>query len=364
MKEEKVPKIPPAFVVNSVQSFQRGIINFANRLSPPFVQVLTLAAGAWNTQIIYAAAKLGIADLLENGPKSADAIAKETESNPDAIYRLLRALASVGIFKETQDRVFELTPLAETLQKNHPMSVRPLALLIGDSIWREPWGNILHSIKTGEEAFENVFKKSFFDYLNEHENEWETFNNWMTRVSNMNCPVIAASYPFSRFQKVVDIGGGHGSLLAHILRKHPTVNGVLFDLPDVVKNATEIDNAISSRCEIVGGDFFKAVPEGGDLYIMQQIIHDWDDKLANKILTNCRNVMAEDGRVLVVDAVIKPGNSQDMNKMIDLQMLLLTKGGKERTEQEFKKLFRNAGLELTRIIPTTSMFSIIEGRKS
>lgn len=364
MKGKKEPKIPPAFIVNLVQSIQTGIINFANRLSPPFVQMLTLAAGAWNTQIVYAAAKLGIADLLENGPKSADDIAKETESNPAATYRLLRALASVGIFKETQDRVFELTPLAETLQRNHPMSVRPFALLAGSSIWREPWGNIIHSIKTGEQAFEDVFKKSFFDYLNEHEDEWGIFNDWMTRVSNMNCPVVAASYPFSKFQKVVDIGGGHGSLLAHILRKHPTVNGVLFDLPDVVKNATEIDNAISSRCKIVGGDFFKAVPEGGDLYIMQQIIHNWNDELTNKILTNCRNVMADNGRLLVVDAVIKPGNSQDVNKFIDLQMLLLTKGGKERSEQEFRKLFQDAGLELLRIIPTASMLSIIEGKKS
>ena len=363
MKEKKAPKIPPAFMVKLLQSVQTGILSFANRLSPPFVQVITLAGGAWTTQIIYAAAKLGIADLLGNGPKSADALARETGSNPEAIYRLLRALASVGIFKETSDRMFELTPLAETLQKNHPMSVQPAALLMGDSIWREPWGNILHSIKTGEEAFANIFKTSYFDYLNEHEDTWETFNNWMTRVSNMNCPIIAASYPFSKFRKVVDIGGGHGSLLAHILRKHPTVKGVLFDLPDVVKGATEIDSAIASRCEIVGGDFFKAVPEGGDLYIMQQIIHDWPDELDNKILTNCKNVMADNGRVLVVDAVIKPGNSQDMNKFIDLQMLLITKGGRERTEQEFRKLFHDAGLELSRIIPTASMFSIIEGQK-
>ncbi len=284
---------------------------------------------------------MGIADLLENGPKSADDIAKETS-----------------------DRVFELTPLAETLQKNHPMSIRPFALLAGDSIWREPWDNILHSIKTGEAAFENVFKKGFFDYLNEHEDASEIFNDWMTRASYMNCPVIAASYPFSKFHKVVDIGGGQGSLLAHILRKHPTVNGVLFDLPDVVKNATEIDSAISSRCEIVGGDFFKAVPEGGDLYIMQQIIHDWNDELANKILMNCRNAMADSGRLLVVDAVIKPGNSRDLAKIADLQMLLINKGGRERTEQEFRKLFRDAGLELLRIIPTASMFSIIEGKKS
>ncbi len=364
MEERKEPKIPPAFVVNLAQSVQTGIINFANHLSPPFVQMLMLAGGAWGTQMVYTAAKLGIADLLKDGPKSADDIARETKSNPDAIYRLLRALAGEGIFKETPGRMFKLTPVAETLKTNHPMSVRPFVLLAGSPVWREPWGNILHSIKTGEPAFEPVFKKGFFDYLNEHEEEWGIFNDWMTRVSNMNCPVIAASYPFSKFQRVVDIGGGQGSLLAHILRKHPAINGVLFDLPDVVKDATEIDSAIASRCEIVGGDFFKAVPEGGDLYIMQQIIHDWDDELASKILTNCRNAMADNGRLLVVDAVIKPGNSKDMNKIIDLQMLLMTKGGRERTEQEFREPFRDAGLELLRIIPTASMFSIIEGKRA
>jgi hypothetical protein len=263
MKEEKSQLIPPVFLFNALQSFQTGILNFANHLSPPFVQVLILAAGAWNTQIVYAAAKLGIADMLENGPKSADDLAKETESNPDAIYRLLRTLASVGIFKESSDRVFELTPAAKTLQKNHPMSVQPLALLVGDSIWREPWGNIMHSIKTGEEAFENIFKKGFFEYLNEHKDKSEIFNNWMSRVSNMNCPVIA-----------------------------------------------------------------------------------------------------DNGKILVVDAVIKPGNSRDVNKFIDLQMLLINKGGRERTEQEFRKLFQNADLELLKIIPTASMFSIVEGGKN
>ncbi len=364
MKEEKSQPIPPVFLFNLVQSLQTGILNFANRLAPPFVQILTLAAGAWSTQIVYAAAKLGLADLLESRPKSTHDLAKETESNPDAIYRLMRTLASVGIFKEISDRVFELTPSAETLQENHPMSVRPLALLAGDPIWREPWGNIMHSIKTGEAAFENIFKKNFFEYLGEHKDKAEIFNNWMTRVSNMNCPVIAASYPFSKFRKVVDIGGGQGSLVAHILRKHPNINGVLFDMPDVVENAAEIDDDIASRCEIVGGDFFEAVPKGGDLYIMQQVIHDWNNALAVKILSNCRSAMANNGKILIVDAVIKSGNTRDVNKFIDLQMLLLNKGGRERTEQEFRTLFQDAGLELSRIIPTASMFSIIEGKKN
>ena len=364
MKKEKSQSIPPAFIVNTVQTVQTGILNFANRLSPPFVQILSLAAGTMNTQVIYAAAKLGIADLLKDGPKSVDYLAKETESNTDALYRLLRVLSSIGVFKESAERVFEMTPVAEALQNDHPVSVRPFTLLVGDPIWREPWGNIMHSIKTGESAFEHVYGKNFFDYLNEHEEQSEVFNSWMTKVSNMNCPAIAAAYPFNKFKKVIDIGGGHGSMLAHILRKYPAVQGVLFDLPKVVENASEIDDSIAHRCEITGGSFFDAVPAGGDLYIMQQIIHDWEDELAVQILSNCRDAMSDDARILVVDAVIKPGNQRDMNKFIDLQMLLLNKGGRERTEQEFKQLFQQAGLQLLKIIPTASMFSIIEGRKN
>ena len=187
----------------------------------------------------------------------------------------------------------------------------------------------------------------------------------MTVFSIVNCPVIAASYPFSGFRKVIDIGGGRGSLLAHILRQHPSVHGVLFDLPDVVQGASEIDSDISPRCEMVGGDFFKAVPEGGEIYIMQQVIHDWNDELATKILTNCRKAMADNGRLLVVDAVLAPGNVRDVNKFMDLHMLLATKGGRERTEAEFRRLFQDAGLELMRIISTASMlsFSIVEGKK-
>ncbi|NOX84481.1 MAG: methyltransferase [Chlorobi bacterium] len=364
MKNEKSRSVPPAFIVKTVQSVQAGILDFANRLTPPFVQILSLAGGTMGSQALYAAARLGIADLLKDGPKSVDDLAKKTKTNADALHRLLRALASIGVFKETSGKVFELTTAAEALQNDHPQSVRPFVLLMGDPIWRNPWGDIMYSIKTGENAFNHVFGKNFFDYLGEHEELSELFSNWMTKASNMNCPAIAAAYPFNRFGKVVDIGGGQGALLAHILKKYPTVNGVLFDLPKVVEDASEIDDNIASRCEIVGGSFFDSVPAGGDLYIMQQIIHDWEDELAVQILSNCRDVMTDDARILVIDAVIKPGNGRDVNKFIDLQMLLINKGGRERTEQEFRQLFEKAGLKLLKIIPTASMFSIVEGRKN
>jgi hypothetical protein len=188
---------------------------------------------------------------------------------------------------------------------------------------------------------------------------------FLTVFSIVNCPIIASSYPFSDFAKIVDIGGGRGSLMAHILRQHPSVNGVLFDQPEIIQGPNEIDSEIAERCEIVGGDFFEAVPGGGNLYIMQQVIHDWNDEMAVKILTNCRTAMADNGRLLVIDAVLEPDNNQDMNKFMDLNMLLGSKGAKERNEKDFRELFENAGLEMTRIISTASIlsFSIVEGKK-
>jgi hypothetical protein len=363
MKQQKPPAGPPAFIVSTLKSLQAAVLNFAAKLAPPYIQVLDLAAGMMGTQVIYVAAKLGLADKLKKGPKSVDELAKETETNSDALYRLLRALSSLGVFKETSDKLFDLTPAAESLQADHHTSVRPLALLVGDPIWRDPWANIEHSVKTGEDGFQHVYGKGFFDYLSENKEKSDLFNNWMTKISNMNCPVIAQSYPFNKFSKIVDIGGGHGSLIYNILKCHPSVEGVLFDQPDVVSSATELNGELASRCELVGGDFFESVPKGGDIYIMQQIIHDWSDELAVKILSNCKDAMNDNGRVLVVDALIKPGNGRDINKFIDLQMLLINKGGKERTEQEFRSLFDSAGLEMTRVISTAAMFSMVEGKK-
>ena len=366
MKEKKESKIPHQLALNTSEAVLSGNPVIDDSLLPHFIKLRNLVFESFNAQAVYAAAKVGIADLLEEGPKSADYLADATGNNPDALYRLLRALASVGIFRETSARAFELTPMAELLQENHPMSLRSFLLLIGDPIWREPWGNILYSIKTGEAAFDSIFKKSLFEYLEEHEDAMELFQGYMTVSSIVDCPIISSSYPFSKFRKVIDIGGGRGSLLVHILRKHPSINGVLFDLPDVVQGAHEIDSDIAPRCEIVCGDFFKEVPEGGDLYILQQIIHDWNDELATRILANCRKAMADNGSLLVIDAVLVPGNSRDANKFMDLAMLVGHKGGRERTEAEFRRIFQDAGLELTRIISTASIFSmsIIEGKKN
>jgi hypothetical protein len=366
MKGKHESSMPQNAAFNPSNAVSSGNTVIEDRLSPHYVELRNLFFESVIFQCVYAAANAGIAEILSSEPKSSDDIAVATGNNPDAVYRLMRALASIGIFRETSERMFVLTPKAELLKESHPTSLRPIVLLTGDHFWRGPWDNIMHSIKTGESSFEYTFKKDIFSYTNEHEDARELFQRALTAFSIVNCPAIAVSYPFNEFRKVIDIGGGRGSLLAHILRQNPSVNGILFDLPEVVQGPNEIDSEIAERCEIVGGDFFKEVPEGGDLYIMQQVIHDWDDELAVKILTNCRSAMAENGRLLVVDAVLEPENKHDMNKFQDVTMLLVNKGARERSEQDFRKLFENAGLELTRIISTASIlsFSIVEGKKT
>jgi hypothetical protein len=363
MTEGRPPRQPPAFAIRAVQWLHSKLTGLANKLLPPEVRVMMMAGGAMQSQALHAAAKLRLPDLVAEGVDSIDDLARATGTHRDSLYRLMRALASVGVFEEDGHGRFKSTPLAEKICSDRPDSVRLLALLIGHSSWRDPWGNILHSIETGESAFEHVFGKKYFEYLDDHPDTADVFNQWMSQVSRMSAPAIVGNYDFSGFRKIVDIGGGQGVLLASILRANDHLSGVLFDLPDVVQSADGRHDQLADRLEIVGGDFFESVPAGGDLYIMQQIIHDWDDDLATKILQSCCEAMPDDGRLLAIDAVMEPGNKEDFNKFIDVHMMLLNHGGKERTEAEFRALFEAAGLELTRVIKTASMFSIVEGKK-
>ncbi len=331
--------------------------------APPPVQLFEIATGFMKAQAIYVAAKLGIADLLKNGPKKVDELSSTSGVHSNSLYRLLRALASIGIFAEKSDGSFELTPMASALQSDVPMSLRPYILLLGDKSWWNPWGNLLHSVKTGEAAFDHMFGMGYSEYLESHSDLAKIFNECMTSVSQAHNPAIVGSYDFSRFQTIVDVGGGHGSLLSEILKANLRASGILFDLPHVVDSIDKLDVELSGRCEIMGGDFFEEIPAGGDAYILKQIIHDWNDDLSVKIIQNCHKAMTEKGRLLIIEAVIEPGNAPNISKFFDLHMLVTAPGGKERTESEFRSLFNAAGFELSKIIPTPSSFCIIEGTR-
>ena len=317
-----------------------------------------------NTGFIHAillAANLGLADLLKNGPVSIADLAEATGTHAGSLYRMLRALASRGIFSEDADGRFSLTALADPLRSDAPDSIHNWALFVGSEAELQTWAHLSYSIRTGKPAFEHIFGKGWFNYLDEQPEMAHIFNNLMTNGSSSDAAAIIEAHDFSAYRKIVDIGGGHGALLAHILEQNPQFSGVLFDAPSVIAGAAgAIDTYVNQgRAEKVAGDFFEAVPNGGDAYVLKYITHDWDDERAIMILKNCRQAMAENGRVLLVEVVIPAGNAPSSGKFLDLEMLLYFYS-RERTEAEYRDLLQRAGLELIRITPTASQFSIIE----
>jgi hypothetical protein len=305
----------------------------------PSVELLRMSSAAWLSQALGVAAKLGIADLLADGPKSLDELARETESHAPSLYRLLRALASAGIFAENEQRQFEMTPLANGLRSDVPGSVRAVCALRSLPWLWDAWGNLLHSIQTGETAFNLLHGTDLFSYLGRDPDALSLFAQAMGSLSATEVAAVLAAYDFSLFGTIVDVGGGRGYLLSAILAAHPAARGVLFDLPSTVAQAPGIlDGAgVRDRCEVVGGNFFDEVPGGGDLYVLKSIIHDWDDERAIAILQTCRRSTIADARLLLIERVVRAGNGPSFSKWMDLNMMVVA-GGRERTEAEYRSL--------------------------
>jgi hypothetical protein len=323
--------------------------------------LIQMITGFWISQAIYAAAKLGIADLVKEGPQPCEKLAQATGMPPQTLYRLLRALASVGVFREGEEGCFGLTPLAEYLQTGVPSSLRAFAIMQSELQYRA-YGEVLHSVKTGETAFNLVCGQELFPYLTQHPTAAAVFDEAMTGYTTQVAATVAAAYDFSQFGALVDVGGGYGTLLRAILQTNPALHGVLFDLPHVAEDAKKRIAAagLTERCSIIGGDFFATVPTGGDAYLLKSIIHDWDEERAVTLLRNCHRAMAARSKLLVIEAVLPPGNTSFFHKWADLTMLVIT-GGRERTEAEYRALFAAADFQLTQIIPTASEMSVIEG---
>ena len=331
---------------------------------PPPVAMLQMISGFWISRAIYVAAKLGITDHLRDGHRAVDELAAATGTHAPSLYRVLRALASVGVFTEDEKRGFALTPLAETLRTDVPGSLRAFATVeLGEEHY-PAWGELLHSVKTGEIAFDRAFGMPVWEFFEQNPENAKTFNDAMTGLTVAVNDAVLSSYDFSSISKIVDVGGGHGSLIASILKANPQMRGVLFDAPSVIEGARQRigDGGIAERCEAVAGDFFESVPSGGDAYILKWIIHDWDDERSVTVLKNCHRAMAENGRLLLVEAVVPPGSEPHFSKFIDLNMLVMT-GGRERMEDEYRTLLETSGFRLTKIIPTESPMSIIEGER-
>jgi O-methyltransferase/methyltransferase family protein len=329
---------------------------------PPSMRIYYLSQGSIITSTLALAAELGIADHLVDGPRSSEELAQATSTHTRSLYRLLRLLCSVGVFTEIKPDSFAQTPLSECLRTGIPGSMRSWLRMIGLKNRQHMQAEGLHSIKTGEPVFERVTGMEFFEYHAAHPEEGEIFNQAMNDIGQGAAEAVVQSYDFSGISKIIDIGGGHGTMIAAILQKYPEMTGILFDLPQVAESAREsiASAGLAQRCEIVGGDFLKSVPAGCDAYLLRWVIHDWDHDHAITILRNCRQAMGDRGcRLLLIESVIPEGNELHPGKLLDYIMLLCF-GGQERTEGEYDSLLREAGLRLNRVAPTASYVSIIE----
>ena len=330
---------------------------------PPPMQIFLLTEGVTIQAALTLAGNLGIADLLAEGPQTSDWLAQATSTHPPSLYRVLRLLSSFGVFSEVDPGRFAQTASSDLLRTGTQGSLRSWVQMTGLPVWSRTFAEALHSVKTGEPALKHVVGMELFEYLAAHPREGTVFSAAMGDFSRGVSEAVVHAYNFSGVGTIVDVGGGHGTLLSAILRGNAHLKGILFDLPHVADGARGLmaSAGVADRCQIHGGDFFAEVPAGGDAYILSWIIHDWDRGRAVTILKRCRQAMPTTGRLLLVEAVIPPGNEPHAGKIMDFVMLTAL-GGQERTEEQYAALLQEAGFRLSAVVPTASPMTVIEGR--
>lgn len=324
-------------------------------------QVLALATSLWVSRAVYAAARLGLADLLANGPARADELAEATRSHAGSLFRLMRALAGLGLLEQHADGRFELTPVGAALRSDAAQPTRDTVLaLSGRRMW-ETWGDVMYSLQTGRTAFEKVYGKPLFEHMAAHPDEARYFASAMVGLHGDEPPAVAQAYDFAGVGSMVDVGGSSGNMLAAIASRHGALRGIVYDLPHVqdVALGNFRRHGLDGRCGFVGGSFFESVPSGHDLYLLSHVIHDWDEDQCVAILQRCHAAMAGRGRLLLVELVLPEGSAPHPGKVLDLLMLTVA-GGIERTGAEYGALLGRAGFRVTRIVPTASAVSIVE----
>lgn len=314
------------------------------------------------SRLIYAVAKTGIPDLLKDNQLDYKELAERANVYPRSLYRVMRTLSSVNVFSEMEDGVFRLSDIGQLLRTDIPESQHALAVLMWEPWWRQGWDDLFYSLQTGKVAFDHIHGRGLFEYLKQNPEAAELFNKAMTSFTVQETKAILDAYDFSGFKKVVDIGGGQGKLLASLLKKYPSMNGVLLDLPMALDSAKRLidQEDLSERCELVSGDFFKSFSLSGDVYILKSVIHDWSDEHAISILKNCWGSINKESRLLIIERIIPPGNKPSPAKIMDI-VALVNLGGQERTLSEYEGLLKSSSFKLNRVINTNSAMSIIEG---
>ena len=306
------------------------------------------------------AAELKIADLLAAGPCSVEDLAGQTGSEAGALHRMMRLLASRGLFREVEPGVFELTGKGGPLRSDHPLSVRSVLTLTG-AVAPVVMDGVHHSLRTGEATFPAVTGQDIYDHMVQHPEQGRLFDEAMQELTRVVTPAVLDAYDFSEASRIIDVGGGSGALLNAILHHEPEANGIVFDTPRVADLARERirQQGLTDRCSVVSGDFFGEIPAGGDLYLLKWVLHNWSDEQATDILRGCRRAMDGDSKLLIIESILPPDDSFHPGKAMDLSMLVLL-GGCERTEEEFTALLARADLEVERVIPTVSPHSLVQ----
>ena len=332
----------------------------------PAGQLLNLISGYWVTQAIYVAAELGIADLVGKKARSVDDLAQQTQSHAPSLYRVLRALASVGIFAETAPCSFVQTPMGALLRSGMPGNLAAFSRMQGDHWHWDAWGAIVDSVRSGKSAMSLRHNKAnCFDYLATNQASAALFNTAMGSYASQANAAVVDAYNFSGAKVIVDVGGGEGTLLSMILDGAPQARGVVLDRAEVLAGAMALfqQYGVADRCRTIAGDFFHNVPEGGDIYVLSSVLHDWNDDQATAILRNIGAAMMPNARLLIVEHVVPDGNESHPGKFIDLEMMLIT-GGKERTAREYQSLLTKAGFDIQQLIPTAVSATVIEVQRS
>jgi hypothetical protein len=326
------------------------------------MRLLQMASGVVIQQSLYAVATLGVADLLDGRPRATSELAGQLNVNESALLRIMRLLATQGVFEEAAPGVFTNTDLSNLLRAGVPGSVRSLLIFRGSEFFFAPFGEILYSIETGQPAREKLYGKNAFEYLKENPETARIFDDAMTNMSELTGPAVASAYDFGAWGSLMDVGGGNGMLLGSILRAYPGLRGILADLPHVLERARQsgfLSGELEGRSELQPCDFFSEVPSGCRAYLMKSVIHDWDDDRAHKILVNCRRAVPDNGVLLLVEFALPEGNSPSPGRVIDILMMVLT-GGRERSIQEYREMLAGARFHLNQVIPVQGDFSIIE----
>lgn len=356
-------KVPPARLARVVETARHYLLRLRQKTVPAAAAMSEMILAGWTAQAITTAADLGVADALTDGPLSADDLARRVDADPDSLHRLMRALVSCGVFRQRRDSRYELNALGATLRSAADISLAGAARFYGSPEHREHWSRLTDTIRTGQAAVPALRGMDFFGYAAANPAFGELFNQAMTSSSELALTPVVAAYDFRPHRTIVDVGGGQGRLLAAILAATPTARGVLYDLPEVVATAPDqlAERNVADRVDVVAGSFFDRVPAGGDAYVLKHVIHDWSDADAVRILRNVRAAAGPAATVLLLEFVIPRHNRESLGKWADLEMLLVL-GARERTEPEFARLLGQAGLKLTRVVPTAGPVSVVEAR--